>query len=215
MSESPLDQLLEGVRAALHGRRAAALERVQRIERALGEYVAAVEERIGREFAREHGLAQPKPPRDVVKAAEALRAAVQALPELSEPAQPPLSEPAQAPALESPAKAPLAQAHQAPIVVVGGVPKRERAAALPRELGDRIEWIDTTRQGTVAIGNLTQRIRGGRVAALVLLEALVGHRHSEPLVSAAREAGIPWAYAGKGGRGAFERALGDVLGRLA
>jgi hypothetical protein len=97
-------------------------------------------------------------------------------------------------------------------VVVGGPGRQTKS--VPTDLESQLEWIDTTRQGTVAIGNLTQRIRGGRVAALVLLEGLVGHRHSEPLVGAAREAGIPLAYAGKGGRTALERALGDVVARL-
>jgi hypothetical protein len=208
MAGTPFDQLLEGVRAALHGRRAVALERVQRVERALAEYAAALEEEIVREFAREHGLGQPKPVHDRVKLAAALRDAVLALPELAAvPERAAPSEPPPAPASSAPSRS-----HALPIVVVGGVGRK--ATWLAPELEERVEWIDTTRQGTVAIGNLTQRIRSGRVAALVLLEGLVGHRHSEPLVSAAREASIPWAYAGKGGRAALDRALGDVLGRL-
>jgi len=208
MAGSPFDQLLEGVRAALHGRRAVALERVRRIEQALAEYAAALEEEIGREFAREHGLSQPKAAHDKRKAAEALRDAVLGLPELAvvpERAGPEMS------ARPAENRPPPPRDHVLPIVVVGGTGQRSR---LDPELERRLEWIDTTRQGTIAIGNLTQRIRSGRVAALVLLEGLVGHRHSEPLVGAAREAGIPLAYAGKGGRAALDRALGDVLGRL-
>jgi hypothetical protein len=207
MTDSPLDQVLESVRAALHGRRAVALERVQRIERALLDYAAALEEEIGREFAREHGLSQPKPTHDRVKAAAALREAVLGLPEL---AVVPERAAAEVPPPES--LPPPSRQHLLPIVVVGGAGRK--ATSLPRELEERLEWIDTTRQGTVAIGNLTQRIRSGRVGALVLLEGLVGHRHSEPLVAAAREASIPLVYAGKGGRAALDRALGDVLARL-
>ncbi len=215
MADSPLDQMLEAVRAALHAKRARALERVSRIERALSEYVLATEESVGREFAREHGLSAPKSGHDAAAAARALHDAVLALPELA--LAPESSSESEAPPSTTRSSAPPAAVrggHEAPIVVVGGVPRRERASALPASVGERLEWIDTTRQGTVAIGNLTQRIRSGRVAALVLLEGLVGHRHSEPLVSAAREVGLPFAYAGKGGRAAFERALGDVLKRL-
>lgn len=212
MAGSPLDQVLEVVRAALHGRRAVALERVQRIEGALADYVTALEEEIGREFAREHGLAQPKPAHDRARAAAALRDAVLALPELADVPERGSSPPPPPPSVAPPAAPASARAHPAPIVVVGG-PGR-KATSLPAEVEERLEWIDTTRQGTVAIGNLTHRIRSGRVAALVLLEGLVGHRHSEPLVGAAREAGIPFVYAGKGGRAALERALGDVLARL-
>ena len=207
MAGSPLEQVLEAVRAALHGRRAVALERVQSLERALAEYAAALEEEIVREFAREHALSQPKPAHDRIKAAESLRALVLALPELSA-----VPERGSAVSEPPPTSALPPRVHVLPIVVVGGVARR--ATWLPHELEERIEWIDTTRQGTVAIGNLTQRIRSGRVGALVLLEGLVGHRHSEPLVSAAREAGLPLAYAGKGGRAALDRALGDVLSRL-
>ncbi len=208
MAGPPFDQLLEGVRAALHGRRAVALEPLQRIERALADYAAALEEEIVREFAREHGLAQPKPAHDRGKAAAALRDAVLALPDLQAVPDRASSDDSLQPAQQ---KMP-AREHLLPIVVVGGVGRK--ATSLPRELEERIEWIDTERQGTVAIGNLTQRIRSGRVGALVLLEGLVGHRHSEPLVGAARESGIPLAYAGKGGRAALDRALGDVLARL-
>jgi hypothetical protein len=209
MAGSPLDQVLEVVRAALHGRRAVALERVQRIERALADYATALEEELAREFAREHGLTQPKPAHDRVKAAAALRDVVLALPELEDVperhSEPPPSAAPAAPSSAAPRE------HVLPIVLVGGVGRPSSALS---GAADRLEWIDTTRQGTVAIGNLTQRIRSGRVAALVLLEAHLGHRHSEPLISAARDVGIPFAYAGKGGRAALDRALGDVLGRL-
>lgn len=211
MAELPLDQILDQVRAALHGRRAQVLERVQRVERALAEYTAALEEKIARDFAREHALAQPKLGRDVVRAARALRDAVLALPELESDEKQAPAEPE--PVLEPEPSAP-SPSHAPPLVVVGGVPRPERARALPKEIAERIEWIDTTRQGTVAIGNLTQRLRSRRVSGLVLLEGIVGHRHSEPLVHAARDGGVPVVYAGKGGKGALERALAELVKRM-
>jgi hypothetical protein len=212
MAELPLDRLVDQVRAALHGKRASVLERVQRIERALAEYGAALEEKIARDFAREHALPQPKGGRDVVRAALALRDAVLALPELEleDDAEPPEESSEESAPELSPSVPP---GHAPPLVVVGGVPRPERARALPKEVAERIEWIDTTRQGTVAIGNLTQRLKARRVSGLVLLEGIVGHRHTDPLVSAARDGGVPVAYAGKGGKGALERALAEVLKR--
>ncbi len=88
--------------------------------------------------------------------------------------------------------------------------RRDRIAFAPPEVLDRLEWIDTTRQGTHAIGNLAQRVKAGRVGALVLMEGLVGHRHSDPITHAAREANIPFEYAGKGGRTALARAFISV-----
>src|SRR5690606_39524209 len=58
-----------------------------------------------------------------------------------------------------------------------------------------------------AIGNLAQRIRQRRVSALIVLDAAVGHKHSDPLVSAAREVRIPTTYAHKGGVAALARAF--------
>jgi hypothetical protein len=214
MADLPLDQIVDQVRAALHGKRAPVLERVQRIERALAEYGAALEEKVARDFAREHALPQPKGARDVVRAAMLLRDAVLALPELEAESADAASEQVDADPVFEPEPASVAPAsHAPPLVVVGGVPRPERARALPKSVAERIEWIDTTRQGTVAIGNLTQRLRARRVGGLVLLEGVVGHRHSDPLVSAARDGGVPVAYAGKGGKGALERALAELIKR--
>ncbi len=103
---------------------------------------------------------------------------------------------------------PLVRAVQhLPLVLVGGVVRRDRLGFVPREVLEKLEWIDTTRQGTHAIGNLAQRMKAGRVGALILMEGLVGHRHSDPLVHASREVGIPFEYAGKGGRAALARAF--------
>jgi hypothetical protein len=74
----------------------------------------------------------------------------------------------------------------------------------------QVEWVDTTRQGTHAIGNLERRIKDKRIGALLILEGLVQHRHSDPLVSTARGAHIPHAYGGKGGRSAIAHALGEL-----
>jgi hypothetical protein len=211
MAELPIEQILDQVRAALHGKRAPVLERVQRVERALAEYGAALEEKIARDFAREHALPQPKSGRDVVRAALLLRDAVLSLPELVSDSVPEQAEPEPVLEPEPPSVAP--PSHAPPLVVVGGVPRPERARALPKSVAERIEWIDTTRQGTVAIGNLTQRLRARRVSGLVLLEGVVGHRHSDPLVSAARDGGVPVVYAGKGGKGALERALLELMKR--
>lgn len=95
----------------------------------------------------------------------------------------------------------------APIVVVGGSPRPEKLDLTLGPLASRVEWIETSRHGTHAIGNLAQRIRQRRVSALIVLDAAVGHKHSDPLVSAAREVRIPTTYAHKGGVAALARAF--------
>jgi hypothetical protein len=99
------------------------------------------------------------------------------------------------------------------LVIVGGPPHLERLATLAVDTRDQVEWVDTTRQGTHAIGNLERRIKDKRISALLILEGLVQHRHSDPLVSTARSTKIPSAYGGKGGRTALAQAL-DELERM-
>lgn len=227
---SAFEQVLEAVRAGLHARKADLARRVEQVERALEAYEAAVEDELALHYAAEHGLKRPRPrgaPPQV--AAEALLAAVMNLPELASPPSvapaslPPETAPPESLAEPEPAEVEavstlwprlLARARRAPLVVVGGVSKRERGLEVPVALKAHLEWIDTTRQGTHAIGNLERRIRAGRLTGLVVLEGMISHRHSDPLISAARQVGLPCAYAGRGGRAALTRALDELEAAL-
>jgi hypothetical protein len=108
----------------------------------------------------------------------------------------------------------LSAMRTAPLIIVGGSPHLERLRVLPTLSAEDVEWIDTTRQGTHAIGNLERRIRDRRVAALVILEGLVQHRHSDPLVSAARSVELAHAFGGKGGRAAMQQAFNEIDSKL-
>lgn len=99
---------------------------------------------------------------------------------------------------------------QHPLVIVGGPPHLERLSSLSLDTEHTVEWVDTTRQGTHAIGNLERRIRDGRISALLILEGLVQHRHSDPLVSTARVTHVPVAYGGKGGRTALVQSFDEI-----
>src|SRR3954463_9403634 len=81
---SPIDELLESLRAALAARRRDGAARIERVEAAVGSYRRAIEAQIASEFAAEHRLkAPPKIGVSVARAAEELRDAVLALPELA------------------------------------------------------------------------------------------------------------------------------------
>lgn len=241
---SAFDEVLQAVQSALHARRRRTFDDVAQIRALLDAYLVAVEQSIAHEFAEQHGLKRPKSSAGAARdAARALLERVSALPEIEsiETGGAPASEGpsiAQPPSARGPltAKAPqsaeprpgaatappppssLPKLHaavaQCPVVVVGGVARREKLADIPAPIRDNIEWIDTTRQGTHAIGNLEKRIRDRRVAALILLEGLVSHRHSEPLVSAAKRAGVVIHFAGKGAKAALQAALADLEGKL-
>ena len=96
-----------------------------------------------------------------------------------------------------------------------GALSRDRSEAAPAGIGEQIEWIDTERDGVHALGNLPQRIRQGRVAGVIILDRAVKHKHSEPALAAARDAKVPTAFAGQGGRASLERALTQLEGMLA
>jgi len=228
MKDSPVEHLLEELKASLHAERASVLERVERIQRALGAYRTSAEERIAHEFAVQHGLKRPQlGPLSARQAAERLRSLVLELPELAavasahEPPAPRTPSAAEQGARDESASAggPLpalaARAQGRKLVVVGALAGRTKFGVIPPQLAERVEWVDTERDGVHAIGNLPQRIKQGRVAAVVILDRAVQHKHTDPLVAAARDSHTPIAFAGKGGRVSLLRALRELDERLA
>jgi hypothetical protein len=227
-SASPIDELLESLRAALAARRRDATARLEQVEAALARYRHALEQQIAHEFAAEHQLrARPGSGPSVAQAAEQLHKALLELPELArlfaraEP-QLELSNPISERVPKSSAATPptssswprLRAALASQKLVVIGALSRDRSESVPEGLGEHVEWIDTERDGVHALGNLPQRIRQGRVAALIILDRAVKHKHSEPALAAAREAHVPTAFAGQGGRASLERALTQLEGML-
>ncbi len=238
-SASPIDELLDSLRAALAARRRDGAARIEQVEAALGSYRRAVEQQIATEFAAEHRLkAPPKVGVSVARAAEELRDALLALPELARlltnaggvldgsaaladaeangsttSRAPPASKAKPAPS-ESLPLAPrwprLRSALVSQKLVVIGALSRDRSESAPEGIAEHIEWIDTERDGVHALGNLPQRIRQGRVAGVIILDRAVKHKHSEPALAAARDARVPTAFAGQGGRASLERALAQL-----
>jgi hypothetical protein len=223
-----LESLLAPIRAKFHAKRRDVVTLCDEIASLLTSYRQAVDNSILRELANTHGLPSPSPSTDVRRLALALLDKVQSLPEnrqLIVPQQTASTDgaPPNAPSratLPSVRTAPNSAAAswplvrkalaQHPLVIVGGQPHVERLTGLNLETQDRIEWVDTTRKGTHAIGNLEHRIKDKRVAALLILEGLVQHRHSDPLVSTARHAEVPLVYGGKGGKQAIVHALDEL-----
>lgn len=108
-----------------------------------------------------------------------------------------------------------ARARGVSLIVVGGVAKAEKLERLRRRAEIDIEWIGLDAgKSASTVAALARRIRDGRLVALVLLNGLLDHKQSEPLMTAAREVGLPVAYADKAGKGAFTRALLELERRL-
>lgn len=224
--DSSIERVVDAVRAALHARRSAASERIARVREFVTAYERALDFEIAQRFAAEHGLKQPqRTGPSAAEAAGALARAVSSLPELAtaeraQPAATPTAAPDVKPAASP--RAAAAPAEAAPssrlaellstrkLVVLGALAGRDRAGALPPELAGRADIVDTERDGVSAIGNLPKRIRQGRVAAVIILERVIQHKHSEPVVAAARDSGVPVGFAGQGGRASLLRALAQI-----
>lgn len=212
MPSSPFDDLVEAVRASLNAKRAELSQRVTKIEAALRAYERAVELEIAESFASEHALRQPGNGERAGVAAAKLAQIIASLPELTRTEAQRTDAEAE-PELEAPVSAPSsakAKPASGKLVIIGALSGREKANALPAELAQNAEWIDTERDGVHAVGNLPQRIKQGRVSGIVILDRVVSHKHTEPVVAAAREARVPVAFAGQGGRASLLRAVAQI-----
>ncbi|MEO6601712.1 MAG: hypothetical protein ABIQ16_17680 [Polyangiaceae bacterium] len=212
MSASAFEDLVDGVRAALNAKRGEAAARVAAVEAALRGYERALEFEIAEAFAAEHQLKQPTRGERALEAARKLAAAVAALPELAQVTS-------SASVTEKSAREPAIAPEVTPVkvrpaglklVIIGALSGREKSGSLPVELDADVEWIDTERDGVHAVGNLPQRIRQGRVGGVVILDRIVSHKHTEPVVAAARDARVPVAFAGQGGKAQMARALAQI-----
>lgn len=103
-----------------------------------------------------------------------------------------------------------AACERGPVVMVGGIVKQDKVQAIKERFGIDIEWIDTSRSGNNSVGSVEKRIREGRLAAVVVLQGLISHKHFEPLVGAARQVNLPFAYADKAGTGSVGRAFAEI-----
>lgn len=96
------------------------------------------------------------------------------------------------------------------VVMLGGVRKPEKLDKLRQRIDFEVEWIETSAGSTGSTSTLERRVREGRVAAVVILEGLIGHKHYEPVVAAARQAGIPVAYGGRAGTASLRSAFEEI-----
>ena len=211
-------------------------ERVSPIESALERYRRALEEEGARKLSLNHSLARVtdlKLPSE--RAAELLLAAVkEALPEVDSSllqkvqVNTPTTDKLIPRAVEQSGSTPehgrnltleelfpylLEACNNGKIVLVGAFAGRKKA--LPGVLDSAAEWIDTAQDGRSAVGNLSSRIKHGRVCALVICDRVITHKVTEPLLAAARTCGVPVGFAGQGGNAKLAEALKTIEGQLA
>jgi hypothetical protein len=219
---TPLDQVLAEVKHGLSSGVLGVERQVGPLEGAVLDYRRALEADVAYEYASAHSLRFQRPggpTRDA--AARRLRDLVLALPELRPPDAEvpdlPLPE-AHAPPTQGTASLSdvlpriAAAANKQSLVVIGALAGRKRT--LPEPLALCTEWIDTSQGGAHAVGNLPARIRQGRVFGVLICDQAVSHKHSEPVLAAARAANVPVGFAGKGGNAGIAKALRAIEQQL-
>lgn len=230
---SPMGEVLQEVQRSL---RTGALN-IERllgpVEGALLAYRRALEAQVAKDYAAAHMLRFERPAGPTRQvAAGRLRELVLALPDFNpDPgaAPPPRAEGAEAadtaPRARPPAEPPLATKTLADVLprIAAGVSERTlvvmgalagRKRELPAPLAAATEWIDTSQGGAPATQTLPARIRQGRILGIVLCDQVISHQHTEPVLAAARAAGVPVGFAGKGGNAGIARALRAIEEQL-
>ena len=108
-----------------------------------------------------------------------------------------------------------ALAQTGPIVLVGGIKKNEVLDQIRDRYALEAEWVAAQGANARAVEAFVDRLRHGRVGAVVVLEGLFGHSQSGPIVSTAKTAGVPFAYGGRAGTDSLRRAFEDLERGLA
>jgi hypothetical protein len=231
---SPLEQMLTEVRHGLSSGVLGVERLLGPVEGALLAYRRALEAEVASAYAAAHSLRFQRPGgptraaaaerlRDLVLALPELRPLDAAVPDLAVPEGP---APEHAPSAPSPHEPPgrggaslhdvlpriTAAAPERSLVVIGALSGRKRS--LPEPLASATEWIDTSQGGAHAVGNLPARIRQGRVLGVVICDQAVSHKHTEPVLAAARAANVPVGFAGKGGNAGIAKALRAIEQQL-
>jgi len=237
---SPLAEVYAEVQRSLQATALSVERLLGPLEGALLAFRRALEAQVAKEYAAAHSIRFSRPAGPSREAAaKRLQQLVLALPDFATrdetspgpddglPEQPPAPP---APALstreaEGASSAPTtktladvlprlaARAGDRTLVVLGALAGRKRQ--LPEPLASATEWIDTSQGGAAhAAQSLPARIRQGRLLGIVICDQAVSHKHTEPVLAAARAAGVPVGFAGKGGNAGIARALRSIEDQL-
>jgi hypothetical protein len=131
------------------------------------------------------------------------------------PAAPPVQDEAPPESLVPPLPLLARACERGPVVLIGGIVKHDKVQVVQERFQIPVEWIPTRRSTNTAIASMEKRVREGRIAAVVVLHGLMAHKHFDPLVAAARQINLPFAYADKAGLGSIARAFEEIERSLA
>lgn len=99
------------------------------------------------------------------------------------------------------------------VVLVGGIIEKKKLAWIKQHYGFTAEWVET-HNALKAVQSVRSRILGGNVAAVVILDGLVSHTHTAPIMSAVRLTETPLAYGDTAGTASLRKAFQQIEGSL-
>jgi hypothetical protein len=103
---------------------------------------------------------------------------------------------------------------KSPILLAGGILIQEKLANVKERFGFDIEWHEIDHDNPRASQTLVQRIRAGKVGALILLEGVMRHSTYKPVVEACNNTRVPYAMGDKAGIASLQQAFDDLERKL-
>lgn len=97
-----------------------------------------------------------------------------------------------------------------PVILVGGIKKNEVIEQVRAHHGLDVEWAAMQGTNARAAEHLYERIKHGRVGAVVILEGLTGTSQVKTVVEACKSASLPFAYGGRAGTESLRSALTEL-----
>ena len=107
------------------------------------------------------------------------------------------------------------QMGQRALVIAGGLRKEAKLQAIQQRFGVTIEWHEIDSDAQRDVEAIVNRLRSGRVGAVVILNGLMAHKVWGKIVAACAQYNVPYVTAATGGTGAIEQAFNDLERRLA
>lgn len=91
------------------------------------------------------------------------------------------------------------QMGQRALVIAGGLRKEAKLRLIQQRFGVPVEWHEIDSDAQRDVEAIVNRIRSGRVGAVILLTGLMAHKVREKIVGACAQYNVPYTTAATGG----------------
>jgi hypothetical protein len=100
------------------------------------------------------------------------------------------------------------------ILLAGGILVPEKLKSIHERFGLDVEWHEIDHDNPRASQTLLQRVRAGKVGAVIFLEGVMRHTTWKPVSEACTQMGVPYAMADKAGTASLQTAFADLERQL-